>query len=98
MPVVGFNVKTGLADVGFEVVGFSVGFRLGCLLVGTSVGLEVCRVVTGTRENRAGITSKVWPGYCQAMAMLSPPPQSFIRAYIEQEKMAPLKSKTKTVG
>ena len=82
----------GFRDVGVDVeigfwVGFRVGFRVGCRLVGfcvgSAVGIEVGGgvVVVRTREeNPAGITSNVWPGYCQAIATLSPPPPFFIRA------------------
>jgi len=104
--VVGF-FEVGFTDVGFAVlvgfwVGFRVGFRVGCRVVGLGVGLPVGIAVGGgvlnrtSEENLAGITSNVWPGYCQATAKLSLPPQSFIRA--SQDKEAKNRSRRSSIA
>jgi hypothetical protein len=74
--VVGFFV---IGVVGFFVIGV-VGFLAVGVLVGSGVGCTGSFTFS-TSENLAGITSLDWPGYCQAMAKLSPTPPSFIRAY-----------------
>jgi RNase H-fold protein (predicted Holliday junction resolvase) len=82
--VVGFDV--GLRVVGFDVglciVGFDVGLRVvGLAVVGELVGLRVGMASNlVTRETFAGTTTLGWPGYCHAMAKLSSPPPSFMRA------------------
>jgi hypothetical protein len=67
------------------VEGFFVGFFVigvvGFLAVGILVGMGcTCSFTFSTSENLAGITSLDWPGYCQAIAKLSPTTPSFIRA------------------
>jgi hypothetical protein len=71
------------SSVGDPVSIFIVGTFVGVLAVGTLVGSGVgstCSFTFSTSENLAGITSLDWPGYCQAMAKLSPSLPSFIRA------------------
>jgi hypothetical protein len=71
------------SSVGDPVSIFIVGTLVGVLAVGTLVGSGVgctCSFTFSTSENLAGITSLDWPGYCQAMARLSPTRPSFIRA------------------
>jgi hypothetical protein len=86
--VVGFRVE-GLLVEGFRVEGFLVeglrvvglvGFELVGAELGAGVGLLAEAKGSMIRENLAGITSNALPGYSQAMAKLSLPPPSFMRA------------------
>jgi hypothetical protein len=92
--VVGFAVPeevVGLADVGGADIGLLKGIWLGmevglivvCLVI---VGLLVMGCLAGLiiRKKLAGITSNALTGYSHAMAKLSLPPPSFMRALIMQ--------------
>jgi hypothetical protein len=59
-------------------VGVEVGLVVGLVVVGLLVAGRLVGLII--RENLAGITSNALPGYSQAMAKLSLPPPSFMRA------------------